>query len=525
MSRLEALDGEAFIREARHRASCVQPTGRMFYSVFTAIVMVIGNVAMPFYCADEFTSRHWFEGDTANDLRLALLITLGCGSLLGNLFSKVPVLSNPVLGLGLNKQQQRLYYAMEHGVQKSTKLYPSKSINIRLLDADMACLAESHQTLIVKLLSATYGVSISLEATCLEDENTARYLDSGRTDNQPVRDDVTVICINHRIDGGQTAFYQTALAPCDKLAKHPGKTLVNFATWLGLRGGLGLSTALALNQSVHNIAQNWLGFSVESSKPVMWLMLAVGLGLGASKADSSFRVICHTTDKEARLLAARVEKKQCPTMHWGAAAAAITPQTVSMFFNVSMAIFFGAGGVKALGEQIGWAVNGTAFEAPDELNEASIAWFLICNVATTLACTVAATYRKMEALITRQSDGRQADDSMTRHRGVWALALMGIIVDSLNLGLVAANSVEEAWSDLFGEDAALALAAICGVGMATVGFFWSKTTLQPSFSATVYSLSKCAPCNRLLGVNRSGSDVAESDLLEESLLDEGGLTP
>lgn len=488
---LELSDAD-LIKAVQHGAAYRQPPHWWLHYRAKEYLMIFANIALNFYSADAFTKNHLPDNAVLNDMRLAVLIVLGAGTFIGNFFSKIPMLTAPINGMGFTAQQKRVFRAIEVGVQKCQLVLHHRNqerfqIVTSLVADDWRALGENGCALTQRLLQKLYGIEFVLTRVGdqLSDVEQARGSES-----------IIEIAVDHQgYLPSNVCFKQSALNPWQTLRQHPGWSVYYALKWLVIRGGSALSIIFSINHSIHNVAQSWFGFSDDSGRATAWALIATGLALGWYRALSNNSLIVHKFYQEVSLLDARRQLAMKPKLHWKPLLLSAVPLLISFFFNTSMGLFFGKDGFLSLCEQFGWATQGKVFEAPSGLGNFFSAWFLVTGLLTAWSSTMTETYRKIEAKTVGNGETAIGHASANPTGCLWAMAMFGIVADSMNYGLVGSNSSEQAYKKMIGALAALVLAGFVGVGVTVVSTFWSYSTLKPKFSGTVEGMRRMC-CRR-----------------------------
>ncbi len=513
---LSELTGEDLIKEAQHRAAFQQKSLWYFHYRLKEVLMVVANMAMNFYCADSFTERHTAHIKWLNDFRVAGLFVLMAGTAVGNFFAKVPVLVSIVNGLGFNAEQKRIYRALERGIQKSLLLLrPGDTLHCSMTPEDLRALCpdmdyrgqRNARNFIVmcNLLEALYGITLDIRTTHAMQENefdaevvrcdgkVAVVMHDVATADVPVSLPVELRLNHNRSVFGATdnVLNESSLSDWQTLKQHPGDALYYGAKWFTLRLGASLAVILSINHSFHNILQSWCGLKNTSHAGYLWFALIVGLGVGDYRALAANSLVNHKLYKEINLLDGRRQLKIKPAMNWRAVAVAALPITINMFFNTSMTIFFGNDGLKSLFEQAGWLWRREAYDMPQWMGHLAVGWFMIGNITTAMSSTQLETYRKLECSFEGKSDKRINDSSTQVYPWTWRIAMLGMLLDSVNYGLVGSNSTDSAWrSDrLLGPETAYAFALLIGAAVTVTSMFWSRMTGLASFSGVMKTVT------------------------------------
>ncbi|MDF1795040.1 MAG: hypothetical protein P1U63_00745 [Coxiellaceae bacterium] len=492
MSRdLLGLKGEDLIKEAQYRAAFGQKTLWYAHYRIKEVLMVVANMAMNFYCADAFTERHTAHIKWLNDFRVGGLFVLMAGTAVGNFFAKVPVLVATVNGLGFNAEQKRIFRALERGVQKSQLvLQPGDELPCSMTPNDLVALGKEGLEITRNLLQALYNINIQVRSTrpeyLVDSDVIVRQLsDPIRMKPLPIE-----LCLNHSqpVFGlGEHVIAESSLSDSQTLKQAPLAAAYYGLKWMALRMGASLAVILSINHSFHNILQSWCGLKHSSHAVFLWAALTVGLGVGGYRALAANSLVNHKLYKEINLLDGRRQLGVKPKMNWRACGLAAAPIIINMFFNTSMTIFFGNDGLKSLFEQAGWLWRREAYEMPQSLGYLAVAWFMIGNITTAMSSTQLETYRKLEHMCDGKQDKRVNDDSTEIYKCTWYLAMTGMVLDSINYGLIGSNSTDSAWrSDkLMGPDTAYAFALVIGVAVTVTSTFWSRMTGLASFSSVM----------------------------------------
>ncbi|MDF1654819.1 MAG: hypothetical protein P1U34_06860 [Coxiellaceae bacterium] len=496
MSRdLLGLAGEDLIKEAQYRAAFHQ--NRFWYAHYRIkeVLMVVANMAMNFYCADAFTERHTKHNAWLNDFRMAGLLVLMTGTAVGNFFAKVPVLVATVNGLGFNAEQKRIYRALERGVEKSRLLLkPGEALYCSMVPEDMKALGKNGIEITRNLLRALYDIELELRSTRLADSKDATFNAELLAAPIQMRPPLIELRLNHNesvYGASQHVLHESSLSAWQTVRQHPGDALYYGTKWFTLRLGASVAVVLSINHSFHNILQSWCGLKNSSHAGYLWVALLVGLVVGDYRALAANSLVNHKLYKEINLLDGRQQLQVMPTMNWRAVAMAALPITINMFFNASMTIFFGNDGLKSLFEQAGWLWRREAYSMPQSLGYLAVAWFMIGNITTAMSSTQLETYRKLEHICNDKHDKRVNDNSTDVYKCTWAIAMTGMVLDSINYGLVGANSTDSAWKSdkLMGPQTAYVFALVIGVAVTITSTFWSRMTGLASFSSVMKTIT------------------------------------
>ena len=529
MSRRRLIDlvGEDLLKEAQNRAAYSQ--NAFWFSHYRAkeYLMIVANMAQNFYCADEFTKNHGPNADWYIGARKAALFTLMVGTLVSNFFSKILLLHDVVNGLGFSREQKRIYRAIERGVQKSQLLLnPGEMLHVTLTPEDLQTLGRDGFILTYRLLEAIYGIKLVMMSTqpgvgADFDPLLVRGEDAlWQHMHDPMADlpePLIELRLNHDSEeaevGAEHVVHESSLSGWQTFCHNPLAGAYYATKWLLFRLGPGLTYVFSINHSLHNLAQSWGDVKNSSSASVLWTLLVCGLVTGGYRALANNSITSHKIYRELNLLDGRRQFGLRPKISGKALAVSLIPIAVTMFFNVSLSIFFGGGGLASLYEQTGWLLRGEAYEMPKWLGTAVIAWFMIGNVAGDVATTEVETYRKVDNYFQGKTAGRVDDRSTHEHPYMWKFVLFNCVLDSINYALVGANSTDSAWKgdDLMGETGAYVCAMVIFSMVTITATMWSLSTALPLFSSTMQTLANCR--------RRKGTEEAdETDATRQGLM-------
>ncbi len=516
---LDQLSDEDFLREVQFLANCQQSCARSLSQRLHEICLIGANVITLFYCGDSITRRVLPDIDWVNALRMTILAVLAAGTVVANGFSKVPALADRAQGLKLNTKQRQLYHAIERGIlQAQVWLHDNPNtpyaLNVELNSTDFATFDDDQLTRSQYLLKATYDMPFTINAATAVDAETAN------TSNTTA----LTIAINQAAtqrDGITLAH--TTKHPCQQWRSNPGQALLQVGNSGVILSGFWLSNLLTVNQSAHEVLKAWTPLGADTHKAALATVLLLGVLIGMAKANTSHKIIGNMHQREVIRQQARCQLKLKPRINCRALWLSMPLHLIELVYCFNISIFFGAGGIDTLWEQLDWLSNQTLtgssnltdHTAPQGLRTACMAWFLLSNVGTLFTTVIMETYRKFDECGSQTVRKRNNDDSSKRFSCLYALAVAGIILDGINFAAVSANTADEAWSPLMtaGSTTPLTLAAIIALVQTVTTIFWSLSTFTPNFSGSMHTLTRCC------GPRRSTSTSRATASLKTALID------
>lgn len=518
----DKLSDEDFLREVQFLANCQQSCARSLSQRLYEACLIGANVITLFYCGDSITRRILPDIDWVNAVRMTVLAVLASGTVVANGFSKVPALADRAQGLKLNTKQRQLYHAIERGIlQAQVWLHDNPdtpyALNIELNSADFAIFNDNQLTRAQHLLKATYDMPFTINAAVdAEAANTSNTTALTIAINQAAtqHDDITLA--------------HTTKHPCQQWRSNPGQALLQIGNSGVILSGFWLSNLLTVNQSAHEVLKAWTPLGADTHKAALATVLLLGVLIGMAKANTSHKIAGNMHQREVIRQQARCQLKLKPRINCRALLLSMPLHLIELVYCFNISLFFGAGGIDTLWEQLDWLSNQTLtgtsnltdHKAPQGLRTACIAWFLLSNVGTLLTTVVMETYRKFDECGSQTVRKRNNDDSSKRFGCLYALAVAGIILDGINFAAVSANTADEAWTPLMpaGSAIPLTLAAIIALVQSVTTVFWSLSTFTPNFSGSMHTLTRCcgprgstSTSRATTGLNAALIDPKEND--------------
>lgn len=511
------LSNEDFLREKQRLANCPKHPCLSINYRLHEICMVAANVVTLFYCSDSISRRLLPDIAWVNGLRVSFLLLLSAGTIVGNLFSKIPVLVEREKGLGLNKAQLKIYGAIERGVLQAQVFQRRQQISqltltAILLDDDYQKFSDLKREELCKLLMATYEIEVDVR------------LRSDGVDSLYFSNKVVLNVNDWGTVAGATNLYQSTQSICKRLKYQPGIVAVDAFNFAVVRVGCWLSIALSVNQSMHEVLKAWTPWGKDTHKLALVTVLIFGVFVAAVKANTNNKITCDNHNREVLRQLTACQLKLKPKINCVAFWLSSVLAAFSLLFNFNVSLFFGAGGVNTVWEEIDWLLNSnitgmgntTAVRAPQALQNVTVGYLLVANLYTVLTTNYVESYRKIAEMCSKQKYVRQQDDTAKRYCCIYAVAVSAIILDSINYALVAANTADETWQSLTPLFPALPLtmAAIIFVVQTVVSVFWSLSTFGPTFSGTMHMFTYS--CQQRQKALLEQEDSRTTALLEKS---------